>query len=148
MSRKISIRLKAAFLLIIFGFNMIVGFVCAVGMDMGFNTIHHHEGEVAEVHIHEEGKKLHHEEAEHKHSHKGGKDNCCNDKVTKLSQASKILPQIDKPLSPLFFTVFKAIYYQIYVLYPSQVKVFNRYFILGHHPPIPDIRIAIQSFQI
>ena len=63
MSKTISIQLKAAFLLIIFSMNMLVGFSCAVGVDMGFNTAHHHEGEATELHVHADGKKHHHEKS-------------------------------------------------------------------------------------
>mgnify|MGYP000954285553 CR=1 FL=1 len=149
MNKALSIQLKAAFLLIIFSLNMFVGFACAVGvdMDMGFNTTHHHE-EATEVHDHADGKKHHHEEAEHKHSHKDGKDDCCNHKVVKLSQVDKAVPQTAKLLSPVFFTAFVATYYNINISYPSQVSTSNKYFVRGHHPPIPNIRIAIQSFQI
>ncbi|MFN0082803.1 MAG: HYC_CC_PP family protein [Ferruginibacter sp.] len=148
MSKALSIQLKAAFLLIIFSLNMFVGFACAVGVDMGFNTTHYHEEEATEVHVHADGKKHHHEKAEDKHSHKGGNDDCCNDKVIKLSQADKAVPQTAKLLSPVFFTAFVVTYYNINISYPSQVNTSNKYFVRGHHPPIPDIRIAIQSFQI
>lgn len=148
MSKALSIQLKAAFLLIIFSLNMFVGFACAVGVDMGFNTTHHHEEEATEVHVHADGKKHHHEKAEDKHSHKGGNDDCCNDKVIKLSQVDKAVPQTAKLLSPVFFTAFVVTYYNINISYPSQLNTSNKYFVRGHHPPIPDIRIAIQSFQI
>lgn len=148
MIKALSIQLKAAFLLIIFSLNMFVGFACAVGVDMGFNTTHHHEEEATEVHVHADGKKHRHEEADHKHSHKAGKDDCCNDKVVKLSQADKAVPQAAKLLSPVFFTAFVATYYNINITYASQVNTSTKYFVRGHHPPIPDIRIAIQSFQI
>jgi hypothetical protein len=148
MSKALSIQLKAAFLLFTFSLNMIVGFACAVGVDMSFNTTHHHEEEATVVHVHADGKKHHHEEAEHKHSRKDGKDNCCNDKVINLSQADKAVPQAAKLLSPIFFTAFVVTYYNINITYVSQVNTPNKYFVRGHHPPIPDIRIAIQSFQI
>lgn len=130
MNKVLSIQLKAVFPFIIFSLNIFVGFACAIGVDMGFNTTHHHE------------------EAEHKHSQKSGNDDCCNDKVVKLSQADKAVPQAAKLLSPVFFTAFVATYYSINITYALQVHTSNKYFVRGHHPPIPDIRIAIQSFQI
>lgn len=149
MKRSISIQLKAAFLVFIFGLNMIVGFVCAVGMDMSFNT-HHHEEEETEtaVHVHANGKKHHHEEEEHQHTGNDKKDDCCHDKVIKLSQADKALPQAAKIVSPVFFASFVAVYYNVNIAYHSQVNTSNKYFVRGHHPPIPNIRIAIRSFQI
>ena len=148
MSSKLSIQLKAAFLLITFSMNMFVGFACALGADMGFNTTHHHEEEATEVHVHADGKKHHHEKAGHNRSEKDSKDNCCNDKVLKLEKADKALPQIDKLISPVFVTAFVATCFDLNISYPSQVTTSNKYFVRGHHPPIPDIRIAIQSFQI
>ncbi len=148
MKKTLPIQLKGAFLLIVFSLNMFVGFACAIGVNMDFNTTHHHEEEATKVHVHENGKKHHHEEAKHKHSHKGDKDDCCTDKVVKLSQADKAVPQPAKLFSPAFFTAFIATYYNINFPYPSQANTSNKYFVRGHHPPIPDIRIAIQSFQI
>ena len=149
MKRNISIQLKAALLLVVFALNTLVGFACAVGVDMSFNTSHHEDEETAiAVHIHAGGKKYHHEAAEHKHKHNDKKDDCCSDKVVKLSQTDKAVPQAAKIVSPVFFTAFVAVYYNIDISYPSQVNTFNKYYVRGHHPPIPDIRIAIQSFQI
>ncbi|MBK8610362.1 MAG: hypothetical protein IPL84_10580 [Chitinophagaceae bacterium] len=149
MKRNISIQLKAALLLVVFALNTLVGFACAVGVDMSFNTSHHEDEETAiAVHVHAGGKKHHHEEAEHKHKHNDKKDDCCSDKVVKLSQADKAVPQAAKIVSPVFFTAFVAVYYNIDISYPSKVNTFNKYYVRGHHPPIPDIRIAIQSFQI
>ncbi|MES1181783.1 MAG: hypothetical protein ABUL44_03220 [Flavobacterium sp.] len=148
MNKTLSTQLKAAILLIIFSLNMFVGFACAVGVDMGFNTGHHHEQDATEGHIHTEGTKHQHKEAEHKHAHKGGKDDCCNDKVLKFSQADKAVPQAAKLLGPVFFAAFISTYYIINIYYPSQVSASTKYYVRGHHPPIPDIRIVIQSFQI
>ena len=149
MKRNINIQLKAAFLLFVFALNTVVGFACAVGFDMNFNT-HHHGDEQTEisVHIHADGKKHHHEKAEHKDNDTDKKDNCCHDKVVKLSQADKAVPQAAKILNPVFLTAFVAVYYNINIAYPLQVNTSKKYFVRGHHPPIPDIRIAIQSFQI
>ncbi|MEO6682072.1 MAG: hypothetical protein ABIN48_04540 [Ginsengibacter sp.] len=152
-----SIQLKAAFLLIVFSLNTIIGFACAVGFDMSFNSSHHGE-EVTDntIPLHEDGKKhhhhnevkSHHEEAEnHLHKTTNNKDNCCHDKVTQIAQQDKIItPSIDV-ITPVFFTTFIASFYDINILnsvIDSHVKLFIR----SHHPPIPDIRIAIQSFQI
>lgn len=148
MSKAISIKLKAVFLILVFSLNTVVGFACAVGVNMGFNTTHHHKEEATEIHVHADGSKHHHEKKEHKHSEKEDKDDCCNDKVLKIFQTDKAVPQTAKLLSPIVFTAFVTLYYDISISYPSQINVSNKYFVRGHHPPIPDIRIAIQSFQI
>ncbi len=148
MKRNISIQLKAALLLVVFGLNTMVGFACAIGVDMGFNSNHHEEEETeVSVHTHKDGKK-HHHEAEHKHKDSDKKDDCCNDKVLKIFQTDKAVPQFAKLISPTFATVFIPAYYTINISYPSQVSTSNKYYVRGHHPPILDIRIAIQSFQI
>ena len=149
IKQNISIQLKAALLLVVFALNTVVGFACTVGVDMFFNTSYHEDKETAiTLHVHAGGKKHHHEEAKHKHKRNDKKDDCCSDKVVKLSQTDKAVPQTAKILSPVFFTDFVAVYYNINISYTSQVSTFNKYYVRGHHPPIPDIRIAIQSFQI
>ena len=146
--QKKHIQYKAAFMLLIFSLNMFIGFACAVGVDMGFNKHHHDEEKAVSIHTHVNSKKHHHEDAEHKHKDSDKKDDCCNDKVLKIFQTDKAVPQFAKILSPIFNTDFVPVYYSIIVSYPSQVSTSNKYFVRGHHPPIHDIRIAIQSFQI
>ena len=156
MNKNISIKLKAVFLIIVFSLNTIIGFACAIGIDMGFNTTHHHEEEATEavVHIHKGGQKhvhhnevgKHHDEASN-HKAKDGKDNCCSDKVIKITQFDKSIPQSLSVINPVFFTTFISSFYNIDALFTSRTTSI-RYFVRSHHPPIPDIRIAIQSFQI
>jgi len=147
MKSNISIQLKAMFLVIVFGFNTVVGFACAIGIDMNFNS-HYHEEESPAIHVHAEGKAQLHEKHKHTHSTENGKDDCCNDKVLKIFQADKAVPHTTKLLNLTFFTAMVAVYYHINVSYPSQANTSTKYFVRGHHPPIADIRIAIRSFQI
>ncbi len=159
MKNNLSIQLKAAFLMIVFSLNTIIGFACAVGIDMGFNTTHHHDEKATEVsvHVHADGKKhihhneagKHHNEASNHHNSKDDKENCCNEKVMKFEQLDKSLPQSSKSAAnPLFFIALVSSFYNIDVLFTSQVTPHIKYFVRGYHPPISDIRIAIQSFQI
>ena len=71
MKGNTSIRLKAALLLIIFSMNTVIGFACAIGIDMGFNTTHHHDEEAKEVtiHVHADGKKHQHHDKATRHHH-------------------------------------------------------------------------------
>jgi hypothetical protein len=152
-----SIQLKSAFLLTVFSLNTIIGFACAVGLDMGFNS-HHHEQEVAEtsVRVHSDGKqhqhhnevKDHHDETVNDHHPTNDKDNCCNDEVMKFQQVDKAIASSVTLLSPVFFTSFLASFYNIDILSSKNRTSDIKYFVRSHHPPIPDIRIAIQSFQI
>jgi len=157
MKIKRSIQLKAAFLMIVFSLNTLIGFACAVGINMGFNTSHHHNDEATEavVHIHKDGKKhVHHEEAKHhdesnKDHHKDGKDDCCNDKVIKFNELDKSASHSFNALvNPFFFTTLLASFFDINILYKSYIDIGTKFFVRSHHPPIPDIRIAIRSFQI
>ena len=127
--------------MIIFSLSTVIGFACAIGIDMGFNTTHHHEGE-AKVHIHKDGKKHVHKNEQSK------KDDCCNDKVVKISQDDKALSQSLNIINPVFFTPALCAYYHFDVTCASQVITSVKYFARSYHPPIPDIRIAIRSFQI
>jgi ABC-type nickel/cobalt efflux system permease component RcnA len=141
--RNISIQLKAAFLLIVFSMNMIIGFACAVGIDMWFNTGHHEETEImAHKGSH------HHDDANKHHKSKEEKGNCCNDHVVKFSQVDKSFPHGFAGLNAIFFTTLISSFYNIDVLHTSKTSANTKYFVRNHHPPIPDIRIAIQSFQI
>ena len=153
-----SIQLKAAFLLIVFSLNTIIGFACAVGMNMGFNSSHHEE-EVTDIpiHVHADGKqhqhhnevKNHHEEASRnlqKETNDG--DNCCHDKVMQIAQQDKAIAPPISLTNPTFFTAFTSSFYDIDILLSTGADLHIKYFVQRHHPPIPDIRIAIQSFQI
>ena len=149
MIKNKSIQLKAALLLIVFSLNTIIGFACAVGINMGFNS-HHHNEEATEiaVHVHADGKKHEHHNKGHHHKTKDEKDNCCNDKVTKFSQLDKSVPISATDITTIFFTTFISTFFNIDILFSSQQNVSIKYFVRSHHPPIQDIRIAIQSFQI
>jgi hypothetical protein len=163
MANKRKYKIIAAFLLTVFSLNTIVGFACSVGLDMGFNSKHHdQEATEAVVHIHADGKKHIHYEKKKSHSHgkshdhdqpknhqKPNKDDssCCKDQVAKFGQLDKSLPQYLNILHPIFLIAFFDVFYE--VVLPSTTVVKNiKQFLRGYHPPISNIRIAIQSFQI
>jgi len=150
MNRKNSIQLKAAFLLIAFSMNTVIGFACAVGLDMGFNTQHHNCDETVILKTsHHYNTSYYNGEANNDHQKsKDGKDNCCNDQVMKFSQLDKSVPQSLNVINPIFFTAFVSTWYGIDVLNISNVHTSIKYSVRSYHPPIPDIRIAIKSFQI
>lgn len=159
MTTNKSIQLKAAFLLIVFFLNTIVGFACAVGIDMGFNSTHHHDEEVTETsahihagekkHIHHNEATKHHDEADNEHhKSKDNKDNCCNDMVTQIVQLDKSVPHFLSVINPIFFITFVSLFYNSEILFSSQGAPSIKYFVRNFHPPIQDLRIAIQSFLI
>ena len=153
-----NIQIKAAVLLIVFSLNTIIGFACAIGLDMGFNSNHHEEDVVdISIHIHADGKQhQHHNEVKsyhagaNKHLQKttDDEDNCCHDRATKIAQQDKAIAQSINIVSPIFFTAFIAGFYNAGALLSTGVDSHIKYFVRSHHPPIPDIRIAMQSFQI
>ena len=51
MKKNSSIQLKAAFLLIVFALNTVLGFACSMGLDMGYNKSHH--GGISLAHFHD-----------------------------------------------------------------------------------------------
>ena len=141
-----------------------VGFACSVGIDMGFNSKHHHDEEATEavVHIHPDGKKHihyekkkdhnntklhHHDQATNHHKPNNKKDNCCNDEVTKFNQVDKTIPQSLNIIHPTFLISLLDAFYNV-VLPSSDIVKDIKQFVRSYHPPISNIRIAIQSFQI
>ena len=150
MNRNISIRIKAALLLIIFALNNVIGFACAMGADMGFNTSHHHdEATEAKVHIHADGTKHHHHHEANKphHGSKEDKDGCCNDKVIKIQSLDKNVNQNANITihPPVFLFLNNKITSLIVTVIPNLPP---QYIIRFFHPPPQDIRIQIKSFQI
>lgn len=165
MTNKTSTYYKAAFLLAVFFLNTAVGFACAMGVDMGFNTRHHNEKPASSaIHVHADGKKhvhkspgghthgskAHNHEKGHSHEKANSKDNCCKDKVVKLEQADKSRPATVIGLHvPANYSVLPVSFYRFNTSeYHSDRIKDIRQFVRSYHPPIPDIRIAIQSFQI
>ena len=150
MKRNRSIKIRAALLLIVFSMNTVIGFACAVGFDMGFNDKHHHDGDGTTIQKTSHDKSCPGDGADKDHhKSKDDKDNCCNDSVMKFAQVDKLLAQSSSfTVKPLFLTAFVSSYYNIGALFASQVTKSIKYFVRNHHPPIPDIRIEIQSFQI
>ncbi|HKC36709.1 MAG TPA: hypothetical protein VKB95_11630 [Chitinophagaceae bacterium] len=157
-------KIIAGFLTTVFSLNTVVGFACSVGLDMGFNSKHHHNEEATEpvVHIHNDGKKHIHYEKKNTHNHSNShkheqannqqkpgkkKDNCCNDEVTQFGQADKSIPQSLNIIHPNFLKAFFDVSYDVAVPSSDIVKDIKQ-FVRSYHPPISEIYIAIQSFRI
>ncbi|PWS28484.1 hypothetical protein DHW03_01090 [Pedobacter yonginense] len=161
MKISLSIKFKAVFLTILFLSNTVVGFACTIGADMVINKEHHDEHStipVTRVHNHPKGTKPHshsnkntESSAAHSHNKKqeGKKDNCCKDEVAKFVAVDK---QLSKTISIKSPQIFADLLHPVSILVDVEMANFhtpdNSYFVRCHHPPIPDIRIAVQSFQI
>jgi len=157
MKTRSSIQLKAAFLTFVFLLNTIVGFACAVGTDMDFNSAHHKEQKTVHLgeHTHKDNKP--HDHAKHNHDEgaaahhasKSPKDNCCKEEVTKLTKTDKLnQPGFDYSLLFLSFFILPSTAFRVGLLGTFPVNVPKVGFVRQCHPPITDVRIAIQSFQI
>lgn len=147
-----STQFKAAFLTTVFLLNTLVGFACAVGVNMGFNSDHHQEdnGTFDSHHAHKHMEPHRHDKAtsDH-HSSKGSKDDCCKDEVARITNAEKVA-QRNFDYSLLTISVFNlpVTTYPIGGLKRFPVNTPNAYFVRHCRAPVPDVRIAIQSFQI
>lgn len=174
MNRNLSIKLKALFLLVVFATNTAVGFACAIGVDMGFNSLHHSETAVpAEVHVHDDGKKHVHEKEpsevtthvqadgiNHQHDSEPAKQipvdginsltkndgGCCTNEVQEFQNLDKNVSVNTSINVPVFVAILSTYFDTDFstTLKDFPVNYKARFF----YPPPPDIRIAIQRFQI
>lgn len=157
MKRSRSIPLKAVFLLVVFLLNTVIGFACTVGLEEDHDR-HLHDAQVTHLHKHDHvGSDHHHSKSEHhhhdlaadQHSAKKDKENCCKDEVIKLLKEDKLVAAKSAVnLQPMVFVTVPASFYQFDALASSTAAPNIRYFVRSYHPPIRDIRISIQSFQI
>jgi peptide subunit release factor RF-3 len=146
-------------LLFVFILNTIVVFACSLGMDMKFNSNHHHEKTASSVSHHHESDVEHHEKkasnapSHHQENqvnhHENDKDNCCKDEAVKFAKYDKLNSQASHTeINPIFFPALLTNFYNLNILESGSNIYINKFVVLRHHPPIRDIRIAIQSFQI
>ena len=132
--------------------NTVIGFACVMGVDMGFNSKHHHDEEATETSVHVNVKELqHHDEETKQHddskedSEKGG---CCNDRVIKFQNLEKNINQNNTPV--IYAHVFATILSNFWSinLFNCAKALAQQYKASVFHPPAKDILIAIQRFQI
>ena len=91
---------------------------------------------------------LHHNKSDEPLKSKGCTNNCCNENVIKFLSVDKSFPECLSIFNAISFTTLISYFDNRDILNISGLSANTRYFARGHHPPIPDIRIAIQSFQI
>ncbi len=131
--------------------NIIIGFACAMGVNMGYNA-HHHESEEMEQQNAVHSVSIHHGETSilgHHHStNESSKDDCCSHGVKDLTLGSKTVPNKISIVQPEFFIAFVGAYINAGIFSYANTVTNPHSFARSYHPPIPDIRIAIQSFQI
>ena len=133
--------------------NTIIGFACAIGVDMGFNTHHHEEEEVIKTptHDHAEGTlhKHHHEGVKHHHNAKedSKKDDCCNDKVIKFQNVDKNVAAKTIVTPPAAFVAIIPTFIGIN-LFDFAKSSLQKDLITLFYPPPKDILLSIRKFQI
>lgn len=149
MKGKLSVPLKAVFLLVVFLLNTVVGFACAVSMQNGTRQQQHAtESHEHTDHDHAKSADPHHDLTDH-HAPKKDKDECCKDEVTKLLKEDKVSPsKITFSIQPVTFFALLPTYCQLNALASSVYQPNTKYFVRSYHPPTREIRISIQSFQI
>ena len=152
MKKNISIQFKAFLLLIVLATNTIIGFACAVGIDMGFNTKHHDDGETTEapIHVHAAGKI--HNHANEANTHKIGykksteKGGCCNDKVIEFQNVDKNLVAKTIVTTPAIVAIITTfIWIDLFDIAKSSLQ---KDLITRFYPPPKDILISIRKFQV
>jgi hypothetical protein len=147
-----TIQLKAVFLLVVFSLNTIVGFACAVGLNMGFNKKHHHHDETVSrstvSHHHEKGTAHHHHHEDQAKSKTTEDHNCCTDNATQLSGSDKLLTQtihsgIETPVALVALHFLYASHLSSFTQDTKKIQVVRPYVLNSR-----GIRVSIQSFQI
>jgi hypothetical protein len=151
MNKILPIRLKAAFLTLIFTGNVIC-WGCPMGMCMCGRS-----SESAKIN---EGCKNNNclgkkeccpkekKSTENQGTSKGCHDNHCKNNIINFSKVDKSCAESIEMVSIIFFTAFISSFYNIDILYIFEGTTNIKYFLQNYHPPIPDIRLAIRSFQI
>ena len=134
MRGNLSIRLKGLAMLLVFSLNTVVGFACSMGIDMRFNHPRHTEA----------GKDDDGDGCCGDRQDK--KTGCCNDGVIRFQQLDKNVSPVVGLTGPLMPAILSSGF-----ALPSIEPIGKTPFrgrIRYSHPPPPDIRVLIQSFQI
>jgi hypothetical protein len=134
MNRKVSIRFKALILLFLLSFQTGAGFACAMEH---IPALHAAKGK-STIHV------LH-----HARQHHSTKNDCCKEASAHLVKADKLnTSPLTVPLLPVLLLLLPPVPGTIAFLDPGSVALRHYYALSDHHPPIPDIRITMQRFQI
>ena len=174
MIKNRSIQIKAALLLTVFSLNMVVGFACSLGLDMGFNTTHHEEvASKPSVHVHANGKKHEHQKTTAKppvHVHSNGKkhehqqepvkhdsndkkpvpqkdnEGCCKDDVVNFQNLDKNINLKTAINAPASIAVINSFLgIEMFQVPDAEKQLYTARYLF---PPPPNILISIQRFQI
>ena len=136
--------------------STLVSFACAIGVEMGYNEKHHQEKAVKALSHHHDNSHEHSDNKAHKHSktvdtpsEKKVADDCCKKEAKKFGQFDKIVSKVATDNNQqILLVAFIQTFYSFDLLKSNDLVSVKRNLYRGHHPPIPDRRIAIQSFLI
>ncbi|WP_336518149.1 hypothetical protein [Pollutibacter soli] len=151
MNKAFTRYVTTSFLLLVFSMNSLLGFACSAGWNLGFNAGHHQHEKTAEHHSPEKASHHHSDDNDREKpaTEKEKNNDCCAGNVLTISLADKSVPKSVEKINPVYTTLFSVVhFFKLSSPHPDNTKGLSSYLIPGHHPPIPDIRIAIQSFQI
>ncbi|HYF30224.1 MAG TPA: hypothetical protein VD993_03800 [Chitinophagaceae bacterium] len=147
MQSKITIRIKALFLLVVFSMNTLLGFACSIGVDLGYNTKHHKQdaSSLKNEADHDCGGVEHETTA---NTSPVNTHDCCKDEVLKFNLSDKSPSPTIKINAPNH-TTFSIVASYIIQSFTIEDVPSNHYYVRSDHPPIfRDIRISIHSFRI
>ncbi len=143
-------RIKAAFLLLVFSANTAVGFACATAMSFSGTSepmVSSAGAATLSAGQKSAGSVRHSRKSACTCSHQR-KKTCCTGEVTAFEQMAKHLPQ-DFSAGVPQITIPSLLYGEaLFRVTALQAASINHLYLRNYHPPIPDIRISIQSFQL
>lgn len=134
--------------MLVFSFNTLFGVACSLGFNMEYYKYHHKKEAESIPALYHHG---HYKESKAQHpsnSSNSNNDECCGHGVISFNLPDKTIPDQVSMVHPVFATAFIALYFQPDLLQPHYLFCNIRAFTQSYHPPIPDIRIALQSFLI
>ena len=151
MRNKIIIQVKASFLIILLSLNIIC-WECP----MGFCTCGNFNCSVENKSVRKDHESMHKkncckEEAPQQTNNTPKRQNsdACNQNIINFSKIDKLCGAVYTGSNNVFIAAFISSFYTTNWLTTPGVNVnILAYFLRNHHPPIPDIRIAIHSFLI
>ena len=155
MKNSSTIKIKALGLLVVFSLNMVLGFACSVGLDLGYNRNHHSQNAAAE---HSPGKdkiagNCHSDfsagDSSSERSDSPNDTDCCSNGVVKFFKLDKNTSASNTDAGTPALWMVRQFTYQIELLQSvNDNSPRTHHFGRNDYPPLPDIRIAIQSFLI
>jgi hypothetical protein len=150
---------KALPLLIIFSLNTVVSFACS--FSSLFHGFHHQNSSSTTIehkhsanHHDPQGEKKKHDHGDqpnHKHdsgSSSNSKDDCCSSAVVQIEKLEKAVSRTIEAPHAIFVASLFAVYEKLSFLSGLKNTFFPDHVRWRFSATIPDIRIAIQSFQI